>query len=417
MSQHLSLDASTFEGLLAAVWVLQRHHEQAACSQTLAPDAMVAGPAETGADTVGICERDTVNARLVLSVLSKAANGSQASRRVRCASCDHESASQSQFCGMCGAQLREGQPIHKTEPPVELKASLDPVAPPGGSFLPSSPAEPDSSFVYSFEDDVSSFRWGRVLVLVVLLGCVAAAVSFSYRDLRDVGAKLFRRESTPAVSVVRPTSVRPTSVRPPAGATTPINRTLADQKMPRQFEDIRQKPLPKPSAGVPLDARPRAARHHVLISRVRRRATGRRKLARNHHPHAGGAIRASAAAPASASAIHALKKESRHDSETQTARDSQNGMDQSMDQSQEMPSNDDMQGLAEDRGNGPALPKRHYVPRPPPGFGTSNIGARAGHRVPRPPREGVTPYEPEADESRVNDRQIPMSRVPRPPRR
>lgn len=420
MSQHLSLDASTFEGLLAAVWVLQRHHEQAAGSQTLAPDAMAAAPPETRADPPGISERDTVNARLVLSVLSKAANGSQVSRHVRCASCDHESASQSQFCGMCGARVGEAQLIQETEPPVELKAPPEAVTPPGGSFLPSLPAEPESNFVYRFEDDASSFRWGRVLVLIVLLGCVAAAVSYSYRDLRNVAAKLFRRESAPAVSVVKPTSVRPTlvrptSVRPATGIITPSNRTPADQKMASLGDDVRQKPLPKPSAGVPLDTRPRAARHRVLrASSVRRKVTGRRKFARNHHLHSSPTVRASAAAPAPASAIHAPRRESLHDSENQTARDAQNKMDQS----QATSSDDNMQGLGDDRGNEPAVATRHYVPRPPPGFGTSNITARGRHRVPRPPREGVAaPNEPEADEFRTNDRQIPMNRVPRPPQR
>jgi len=416
LSQHLSLDASTFEGLLAAVWVLQRYHEQAAAPD---PDALTAGPEETDADPVGISERDTVNARLVLSVLSKAANGSQVSRLARCASCDCESASQSQFCGMCGAGVTEARPIHETEPPVEWEASREPVPPLGGSLLPSLPAEPDSDLVYSFEDDKSSFRWGRMLILIVLLGCVAAAVTYSYRDMRDVAASRFQRESTPAISVVRPTiarptTVRPTSVRPAAGVSTPSNLTHSDEKMASLGNDVRQRTLPKPSAGVPLEAPHRVARHRVIrISRIPRGSTGRRTLARIHHPHAARTVRAMGAALASASAIHARKKESLHDSETQTARDTQNRMGES----QEKPSDNNIQARADDRGNGPAVAPRHYVPRPPPGFGKSNVATRASQRVPRPPRDGVASYEPDAEQSRVNDRQSPMNRVPRPPQR
>jgi len=115
-----------------------------------------------------------------------------------------------------------------------------------------------------------------------------------------------------------------------------------------------------------------------------------------------------------------LPGESLHDSENQAERDAQNVMDQN----QETQSNRNMQSPRDDAGGkGAAVATRHYVPRPPPGFGTSNIAARAGHKIPRPPPEGVAATnETNADESgsndsRSNDRETPMNRVPRPPQR
>ena len=411
MGQHLSLDASTFEGLLAAVWVLQRHHEQEARIHPPAANAMEGEPPETHLDPGDISECDTTNARLVLSVLSKAANKSQGSMRVRCTNCDHESAPRSRFCGMCGAQLLESQITHKTEPPVATQPAREPVPPVGESLFPSVVAEPDSGFVYRLEDRGSIFHWGRVLILIALLGCVAAAASYWYRDLRDVAAQLSRREPTPAVPIVRQAT----------GTTTLNNRMPADHKIRSLADDIRDKPLPKPSAGIPLDSVPRTARHRVRsISSVRRTTTGARKLARKNRRHASGTIRAGAVAPAGSSAVETLQGESLHDSASQAERDAQNVMDEN----QETPSNHNMQSPPDGvGGKGAAVATRHYVPRPPPGFGTSNIAARAGHKVPRPPPEGVAaPNEPDVDESgsnesRSNDREIPMNRVPRPPQR
>ena len=95
-----------------------------------------------------------------------------------------------------------------------------------------------------------------------------------------------------------------------------------------------------------------------------------------------------------------------------------------MDENQETPANRNIQSPAEFvGGKATAVATRHYVPRPPPGFGTSNIAARTGHKIPRPPPEGVAaPNEPDADESgsddaSYKDRQIPMNRVPRPPQK
>lgn len=368
-------------------------------------------PPETDLDPGDISERDTTNARLVLSVLSKAANKSQGAIRVRCANCDYEGAPQSRFCGKCGARLLESQMTHQTEPPVETKAACEPVPQLGDSFLPRVAAEPESSFVYSFEDRVRIFHWGRTLVLIALFGCVAAAASYWYRDLRDVAARLSRRESTSAVPIVRPAT----------GTTATNNRTPGDHKIRSLADDIRERPLPKPSAGIPFESVPRAARRRVrAISSVRRAATGTRKLAHNNHQRASGPVRAGAVAAAGSSAIDAPQGGPLHDSESQTARDAQNVMDEN----QDTPSNRNMQSPADGvGGKATAVATRHYVPRPPPGFVTSNMASRTGHKVPRPPPEGVAaPNGPNADESssddyRYKDREIPMNRVPRPPQR
>src|SRR5580704_13419684 len=63
--------------------------------------------------------------------------------------------------------------------------------------------EPDSSFAYQLEDDVSTSHWGRVLVLVVLLGFVAAAVWHWRSDLRDWAARLSQRPAARSVSSAR----------------------------------------------------------------------------------------------------------------------------------------------------------------------------------------------------------------------
>src|SRR5580693_2348121 len=123
MSQRPTLDGSTFEGLLAAAWVLQGQHEQQARNHRPAPNEMQAGPRETHVELHCVSERDT--------------------------------------------------------------------------------DEPDSSFAYQLEDDVSTSHWGRVLVLVVLLGCVAAAVWHWRRDLRDSAARFSQRPTASAVSSTR----------------------------------------------------------------------------------------------------------------------------------------------------------------------------------------------------------------------
>ena len=128
------------------------------------------------------------------------------------------------------------------EPQVETKPAREPVPPLSGSFFPGVAAEPDNSFVYSLEDRGSIFHWGRSFILIALLGCVAAAASYWYRDLRDVAARLSQRESTPPVPIVRPAT----------GMTTPNNRMPADHKIRSVADGIRDKPLPKPSAGIPL---------------------------------------------------------------------------------------------------------------------------------------------------------------------
>jgi hypothetical protein len=127
MSQRPTLDDSTFEGLLAAAWVLQRQHEQETRNHRPAPNEMRAEPSENHLEPHRISERDTTNAHLMdaLSGLSKASNRLQVSERVRCAKCDNKSDSRSRFCGMCVAQLLEPQPTPQTEPPAQSKPTRE----------------------------------------------------------------------------------------------------------------------------------------------------------------------------------------------------------------------------------------------------------------------------------------------------
>jgi hypothetical protein len=126
MSQRPTLDDSTFEGLLAAAWVLQRRHEQEARNHRFAPKEMLAELPDH-VELHCIAARDMTNAHLMaaLSGLSKAANRLEVSMRVRCAKCNNESDSRCRFCGMCGAQLLEPQPTPQTEPPAQSKPARE----------------------------------------------------------------------------------------------------------------------------------------------------------------------------------------------------------------------------------------------------------------------------------------------------
>jgi hypothetical protein len=124
--------------------------------------------------------------------------------------------------------------------------------------------------------------------------------------------------------------------------------------------------------------------------------------------------------PAASSAVDAPQGASLHNFEGQTTRDAQS----TMDRNKRTPTSHKIQSLAdgvwEKTATKPSAGKpldsvtmatRNYVPRPPPGYGASNIAAMAGHRVARPPSEGG----PSANESWSEHRRIAMSRVPRPP--
>jgi hypothetical protein len=304
---------------------------------------------------------------------------------------------------------------------------------------------------------VSTSHWGRVLVLVVLLGCVAAALWHWRRDLRDWAARPSQRPAAPAVSGTRPAirtstpgsnenepasgTVRAVSrANPPAGlsavegpqgdaqSTMDRNkRTPTSHKIQSLADGVWEKTATKPSAYIPFNSVPMAARHEVRgVSSARPTAAGPR---RNSDEHASGTVRASAVAPAgvsrenppaASSAVDAPQGASLHNFEGQTTRDAQ----RTMDRNKRTPTDHKIESLAaggrEEAATKPSAGKpfdsvtmatRNYVPRPPPGYGASNIAAMAGHKVARPPSEGG----PSANESWSEHRRIAMSRVPRPP--
>src|SRR5580693_4459917 len=375
MSQRPTLDGSTFEGLLAAAWVLQGQHEQQARNHRPAPNEMQAGPRETHVELHCVSERDT--------------------------------------------------------------------------------DEPDSSFAYQLEDDVSPSHWGRVLVLVVLLGCVAAAVWHWRRDLRDSAARFSQRPAAPAVSSTRPairTSTpgsnenEPASGRanPPAGisavegpqgdaqSTMDRNtRTPTNHKIQSLADGVWEKTATKPSPYIPFDSVTMAARYYARgLSSARPTAAGTSMPGRNRDEHASGTVRASAVVPAGVSranpraalyAVDAPQGASLHNSESQTTRDPQS----TMDRNKRTPTDHKIESLAaggrERAATKPSAGKqfgsvtmstRHNVPRPPQGFKTSNIAAEAGQAGARPPSAGG----PLVNESRSEPQQWAMSRyVPRPP--
>jgi hypothetical protein len=173
------------------------------------------------------------------------------------------------------------------------------------------------------------------------------------------------------------------------------------------------------------------AQHYVRgISSVRPAAAGTSMPGRNRNEHASDTVRAGATAPAGVSrqnppaastAVDAPQGASLHNSESQTTRDAQS----TMDRNKRTPTDHKIESLAaggrENAATKPsarkpfdsvAITTRQYVPRPPPGFGASNLAAMARHSVARPSFGGG----PSANESRSEPVQRAMSRyVPRPP--
>jgi hypothetical protein len=391
--------------------------------------------------------------------------------RVRCAKCDKESDSRCRFCGRCGSQLPKPQPTPQTEPSAQSKPAREQIPPVRGSSLsPGLADEPESSFAYVLEDDVSTSHWGRVLVLVVLLGCVAAAVWHWRRDLRDWAARFSQRPAVPAVSSTRPatgTSTPGSNENEPASATVPevsranspatlstvdgqkeaslhkseTDTTYAQSAMNQNKQTatghqiqglgdgVWEKTATKPSPEIPFDSVAMSTRHYVRgVSSARPTAAGTSMPGRNRDDPASGTVRAGAVTPAgvsrenppASSAVDAPQGASLHNSESETTRDAQS----TTDRNKRTPTDYNIESLAaggrENTATKPpagkpfdsmAMATRHYVPRPPRGFGASNIAAMAGHRVARPPSEGGP-----SNESRSEHRQIAMSRyVPRPP--
>jgi hypothetical protein len=308
---------------------------------------------------------------------------------------------------------------------------------------------------------VSTSHWGRVLLLVVLLGCVSAAVWHWRRDLRDSAARFSQRPAAPAVSSTRPAirtstpgnnenesasgTVRAVSrANPPAGLSAVegpqgdaqstmdrTKRTPTSHKIQSLADGVWEKTATKPSPYIPFDSVTMAARHYARgISSARPTAAGTSMPGRNRDEHASGTVRASAVVPAGVSganpraalyAVDAPQGASLHNSESQTTRDPQSTMDRNKRTTTDHKIESLAVGGREDAAtkrserkpfDSVTMATRHYVPRPPQGFKTSNIAAEAGQAGARPPSAGG----PLVNKSRSEPLQWAMSRyVPRPP--
>jgi len=113
--------------------------------------------------------------------------------RVRCAKCDRESDSRDRFCGGCGAPLPELETTPQTAPLPQATPAREQALPLGGPSFLGLNAEPDGSFAYLLEDDLSTSHRGRSLVLIFVLGCVTASIWHWRRDLRDWAVKVSQR--------------------------------------------------------------------------------------------------------------------------------------------------------------------------------------------------------------------------------
>ena len=160
------------------------------------------------------------------------------------------------------------------------------------------------------------------------------------------------------------------------------------------------------------------------------RTTGTSMPARNGDQPAGGTVRSATVSPAGASradppaaipGIEGTQAASLHKSERHTIGDAQSAIDRN----KQTPASHKIQGpgdgVWEKTATKPSpgipfdsvvTPTRPYEPRPPQGFRTSNIAAKAGHASARPPSAGG----PLVNESRAEPVQWAISRyVPRPP--
>jgi hypothetical protein len=381
--------------------------------------------------------------------------------RGRCAKCDNENDSRCRFCVMCGAQIRELQPTPQTEPPAQSKPAREQVPPVGASsLLPGLADEPDSSIAYLLEDDVSTSYWGRVLVLVLLLACVAAAVWHWRRDLRDWAARFSHRPTATQPKQVSYSAAPISTLGSEAAGAVPNAQAFREKsaggtqldtkpaskkdeqsayqnkwtptihKIQGPGDGVWVKTATKPSPEIPFDTVDIDARHSVRGISSSRPTAGTSMPGRNRDKPTSGAVRAGTVAPAGVSrenppaalsAVDTPPGASFHNSESQTPRDAQS----TMDRNKRTPTDHKIESLAaggrENAATKPsagrpfdslAMAPRHYVPRPPPGVRTSNIAAKAGHAGPRPPSAGG----PLVNESRSEPVQWAMSRyVPRPP--
>jgi hypothetical protein len=124
---------------------------------------------------------------------------------VKCEKCGYENFPQHRFCGMCAAELRIPGPgeTQPTPPPRRIPAPAGPqakqVPPPkqnvpttvsGPSFLglANEPAE-SRSVSYLLEDEPEPHR-GRYLLLILLVGAIAAAGWHWREDLRSLAARV-----------------------------------------------------------------------------------------------------------------------------------------------------------------------------------------------------------------------------------
>jgi len=414
MSQRPTLDASTFEGLLAAASVLQ--HEQEARNHRPTPDETLAEPPETHVEPHCLSERDTADAHLIATLceLSKVDN--------------------------------------------RLPVSVPPVD--GSSLLPGLADEPDSSFAYLLEDDVSTSHWGRWLVLILLFGCVAAAVWHWRPDLRDWAAEFSHRPtatqpkqlsySAAPISTLgseaagAAPNAQAFTVKPASGTqlnTKPASKndeqsamyqnawTPTIHKIQGPGDGVWVKTATKPSPEIPFDSLAMDTRHSSRGISSTRPTTGTSLSGRNRDEHTSDAVRAGTVAPAgdsrenppaALSAVNAPQAASFHNSEGQTPRDAQ----RTMDRNKRTLSDHKIESLAGGRENAATKPSpeipfdslatdtRHYVPRPPPGFRSLHIAAKAALAGPRRPSAG----RPPVNESTSEPVQWAMSRyVPRPP--
>ena len=363
MSQRPTLDASTFEGLLAAAWVLQLEHEQEARNRRLTPNEMQADPPETHVEQHRISEREATpvgGSSLLPGLANKADSG---------------------FAYL----LEDDVSIFHWGPVLGLVVLLGCVA----------------CAVWHWRREVS--RVNPPAGVSAVEGPQGASLHNSENQTtRDAQSMMDRNKRTPTshrIQSLEDGVWEKTATKP--SAYIPFDSvTMAARQYVRGISGARPT-----DAGTSMPGRDR---YEHTSGAVRASAVAPTGVSR-------------ANPPAGLSKIEGPQGASLHNSENQTTHDTQSAMGQN----KRTPTDHKIESLAAGGQEGAAtkpsagkhfgsvtMSTRHYVPRPPQGFEASNIAAMAGNRVARPPSEGG----PLVTESRSEPQHWAMSRyVPRPP--
>ena len=196
---------------------------------------------------------------------------------IRCDQCGYESETRYRFCGMCGAKL----PL-PPYPVTETGASPQPERTEPARSVNAAPSflglneEPTGSVTYLLEDELSTSRWGRAVVVIGLLAAVGIAGWHWRTQLRAyVTARLAEPNNNSAEAATSPPAPIPTSA-PEAAPATP--NASAPLEKPESVADLPASPpqssAPPAPGQVALPPAPQSAKPDQSASNQAQAAPG-----------------------------------------------------------------------------------------------------------------------------------------------